>query len=60
MENIANIFCVDVTIQKLVNGLLRELRNVFFTEFVSNKTSLLLVKKKMHLNRLLELSATDH
>lgn len=61
MENIANIFCVDVPSQKLVNGHLRELRNVCFIGFVSNKTGLLLVKKEMDLNtRLLELSATGH
>lgn len=44
-----------------VNGHLRELRNVCFIGFVSNKTGLLLVKKEMDLNtRLLELSATGH
>lgn len=55
MENIANVFCVDETGQKLVNGHFRELRNVCFIGFVSNKTSLLLVKKEMDLNRLLAL-----
>lgn len=48
-----------LTISEPVNGYLRELRNVYFIAFVSNKTCLLLVKKKMDFNGQLAVSATD-
>lgn len=58
MENASNTSCLNVIDQKLVNGHLRELRNVNFYWIYLKKTDLL-VKMKMIMNKQLAFSATD-